>query len=180
MKNARSSISKIIPLGDLAQKIRPVREAGGTVVFTNGCFDLLHLGHVQYLEEASLLGDLLVVGLNSDASARRLKGERRPLIPEGERARVLAALSSVDYVVVFGEDTAERLVEAIKPDVYVKGGDYSAGPNAEALAAVEQAKPLPEGDIVRRYGGQVVLIPFLAGHSTTELIERVLNKYSGN
>lgn len=143
------------------------------VVFTNGCFDLLHLGHVRYLEEARALGDLLVLGLNSDDSVRRLKGPRRPLVGQTERAELMSALRPVDHVTIFEELTAESLVTELKPDFYVKGGDYSP---AEALNAA--AKPLPEAPIVWAYGGQVVLIPFLPGHSTTDLIRHILQVYS--
>lgn len=180
MRASISSSSKVIPLDELAPLILRARNAGQIIVFTNGCFDLLHLGHVQYLEDASLLGDILVVGLNSDSSTRRLKGERRPLIPEKERARILAALSCVDYVVVFDDSTAEQLVEVLQPDIYVKGGDYSPDSDIGGSADDQLGKLLPEGDIVRRYGGKVTVIPFLLGHSTTDLINQVLKKYSGN
>jgi D-glycero-beta-D-manno-heptose 1-phosphate adenylyltransferase len=168
--------SKIVPLDRLLELRRQARNQGLQVVFTNGCFDLIHLGHVRYLEEAKALGDILIVGLNSDDSTRRIKGEKRPLIPEDERAQILAALTSVDYVVVFGDDTAERAVEALRPDIYVKGGDYA--PTSDGVE--ETGKPLPEGEVVRRYGGQVALIPFLPGHSTTDLINVILKKYCGN
>lgn len=138
---------------------------GQCVVFTNGVFDLLHVGHLRYLRAARALGDLLVVGLNDDASAARLKGPARPLVPAGERAELLAALDAVDYVTLFREDTPAALITALKPDVYVKGGDYAAGPG-------EPGKPLPEATIVRGYGGAVCTIPYLPGHSTTALIER--------
>jgi rfaE bifunctional protein nucleotidyltransferase chain/domain len=130
------------------------------IVFTNGCFDLLHLGHVAYLEEASKLGDVLIVGLNSDASVQRLKGPSRPIQPQEARARILAALEFVEAVVVFDEDTPLRLIQRIAPDVLVKGGDYTP-------------ETVVGADFVRERGGEVVILPFIPGYSTTGLIERV-------
>ena len=135
------------------------RLQGKTIVFTNGVFDLLHVGHVSYLQEARALGDVLVVGLNGDASVRALKGRKRPIVPQDERAQVLAALSCVDYVIIFEETTANRLVEALKPDIYVKGGDWGVG------------HPPPEAEIINGYGGQVHILPYKPGYSTTQLIE---------
>ena len=156
----------------LAAILRERQAAGQFVVFTNGCFDLLHLGHVRYLQAARALGDVLVVGLNSDASTRLLKGPKRPLVTENERAEVLAALACVDYVTIFEEPTAVALVELLRPDVYVKGGDYAApgGP-------VFDAARLPEAAPVLAAGGQVRLIPYLSGHSTSELIERIVRRF---
>ena len=131
-----------------------------TVVFTNGCFDILHAGHVRYLTAARELGDILVVGLNSDASVRKLKGEGRPVNPAADRAEVLAGLRAVDHVVVFEEDTAEELVRRLQPDIYVKGGDYSLD-------------RLPESAIVAAYGGRTVLVPMVEGRSTTNVIQRL-------
>lgn len=150
-------------LSDLAaaQQHREVlRRAGQTLVFTNGHFDLLHTGHLDYLEKARALGDALFVGINGDASTRRLKGEGRPLVPAAERARLLAALKPVTAALIFEEDTAHRLIEALEPDIYVKGGDYAD-------------KPLPERALVERYGGRVVLIDYLPDHSTSALIARI-------
>ena len=138
--------------------VRRVRARGGTVVATGGCFDLLHAGHVATLEAARRLGDCLVVCLNSDASVRRLKGEGRPLMPERDRVRVLAALEVVDAVTVFEEDTPHAVLDALRPDVWVKGGDY-AGP------------ALPEAELLAGWGGQVVVVPYLAGRSTTRLVQ---------
>jgi D-beta-D-heptose 7-phosphate kinase / D-beta-D-heptose 1-phosphate adenosyltransferase len=137
---------------------RRVREAGGVVAATGGCFDLLHAGHVRTLEAARRLGDCLVVCLNSDASVARLKGPDRPLVPQEDRADVLAALGCVDAVVVFDEDTPEAVLEDLRPHVWVKGGDYG---DAE----------LPEERALRRWGGRAVLVPFIEGRSTTRLIE---------
>jgi D-beta-D-heptose 7-phosphate kinase/D-beta-D-heptose 1-phosphate adenosyltransferase len=158
------SDTKIKNLDVLAGVIAAEKEKGRRVVFTNGCFDLLHVGHVKYLQKARSFGDLLVLGLNSDASVRRLKGEMRPLISEAERAHILAALDCVDYVVVFDEDTPLRLIETLKPLVLVKGGDYT-----------------PEGvvgkDVVEAYGGRVELVEFVDGRSTTNIIEKILKTY---
>jgi D-glycero-beta-D-manno-heptose 1-phosphate adenylyltransferase len=135
---------------------------GRRLVFTNGCFDLLHVGHVRYLQTARALGDALVVGLNDDASVRRLKGEGRPVTSEADRAEILTALSCVDYVVVFGEDTATELVEDLQPAVYVKGGDYSSDPRDPRFP--------PEAAAVVAYGGEVVIVDHVPGRSTSALL----------
>ena len=144
----------------IPSRIAEIREAGGRVVFTNGCFDLLHPGHVSYLRAARSLGDALVVGLNSDASVRRLKGPARPVVPEKDRAIMLEALESVDAVVLFGEDTPIRLMRELEPAVYVKGGDY-------------RIEDLPEAEVAREFGAEVKIIPFEPGYSTSALIERI-------
>src|SRR5881275_839903 len=118
--------AKIVGLEELSERSEQLRAAGKKLVATNGCFDLLHVGHVRYLQAARALGDLLIVGLNSDASVRAYKGPGRPLVPQDERAELLAALRCVDYVVIFDEPTASALVSALQPDIYVKGGDYRA------------------------------------------------------
>ena len=152
-----------------AQRIREeLRSAGKTVVLTNGHFDLLHVGHVRCLQQAKELGDVLFVGVNSDASTRLLKGDKRPIVPEDERARLVAALECVDYVVIFEERTARRLVELLKPDIYAKGGDY--GPTG---------KELPEAEAVAAYGGEVRILPYLPGRSTTDIIRTILERYGG-
>ncbi len=135
-----------------------------TVVFTNGCFDLLHPGHVLYLEQARALGDSLVVGVNADDSVRRLKGPTRPIQAQHARATVLAALNSVDVVVIFEEDTPIDLLQVLQPNIHVKGGDY-------------QVETLPEYPVVSGYGGQVVIVPFEAGYSTSHLVSRILNHH---
>lgn len=137
-----------------------LRAAGQRLVFTNGHFDLLHVGHLDYLEKARALGDALYVGLNGDGSTTRLKGPGRPLVPAAERARLLAALIPVSAVVIFEDDTADSLLRALQPDVYVKGGDYAH-------------KVLPERPTVESYGGQVALIDYLPDHSTSTLIARI-------
>lgn len=169
-------MDSILTLEQVILRFGPHNRNGRRVVFTNGCFDLLHLGHVRYLQEARALGDLLVVGLNSDASTRAIKGPKRPLVPEQERAEVLAALACVEYVTIFEEPTAVALVEALRPDVYVKGGDYAAPGGAEERPAINFAK-LPEAAPVLAAGGQVRLIPYVPGHSTSDLIERIVERF---
>ncbi len=151
---------KILTADDLARTLDRRRREGARVVFTNGCFDLLHPGHVTYLEAARDLGDLLVVGLNSDASVRRLKGPGRPVCPQGDRAVVLAGLRSVDYVSVFGEDTPLGLIRAVRPDILVKGGDWSP----DRIVGRE---------VVEASGGRVVALPFVEGRSTTDIVARI-------
>lgn len=146
----------------VAERAR-LRDAGRTVVFTNGAFDLLHAGHVDYLGFARAQGDVLIVGLNADASVRRYKGDRRPVNGEGDRAEVLAALEAVDYVVVFDEDEPRALVEELVPDVLVKGADW--------------AHYVSGRDVVEAHGGRVVLAPLVEGRSTTAMIERILEAY---
>lgn len=190
-------MGEVLDLDALAASIAERRAGGERVIFTNGCFDLLHLGHVSYLRQARELGDLLVIGLNSDDSTRRLKGPARPLTPEGDRAKVLAALACVDYVTIFADNTAERLVARLRPDVYVKGADY-AGTAERSLYRLTAAdlrrvlvgdaarfpqlaglgQRLPEARVVAEYGGEVALLPYLPGHSTTELIQRIVSRYA--
>ena len=153
----------LIPNERIADFAETLRAAGVRVVFTNGCFDILHAGHVRYLAAARALGDYLILGLNSDASVRRLKGETRPVNSAEDRAEVIGALKSVDVVVIFGEDTAEKLIGAVRPAVYVKGGDYTR-------------ETLPEARIVESYGGEVAFIPLVEGKSTTNIIERAGRK----
>lgn len=136
------------------------------LIFTNGCFDILHRGHVQVLVEARELGDRLLVGLNSDDSVRRLKGPGRPLQPELDRAACLAALECVDAVVVFDEDTPAELIAALQPDIMAKGGDYAPG-------------QLSEREVVEAGGGKVIILPYIEGHSTTELLERAARMREG-
>ena len=150
--------AKIVRLADLKKKLK--RRRGRTVVFTNGCFDLLHYGHVRYLEAAKRKGDVLIVGLNTDASVRRLKGRGRPVTPQKERAAVLAALACVDYVTLFNEDTPLRLIRAVRPDVLVKGGDW------------KRSRIVGASDVAS-YGGRVLRIPLVKGRSTTGLLKRL-------
>ena len=153
----------LIPNERITEFAAALREGGARVVFTNGCFDILHAGHVRYLAAARALGDYLILGLNSDASVRRLKGETRPVNSAEDRAEVIGALKSVDAVVIFGENTAEKLIGAVRPAVYVKGGDYTR-------------ETLPEARIVESYGGEVAFIPLVEGKSTTNIIARVGRK----
>ncbi len=134
------------------------------IVFTNGCFDLLHIGHVRYLEEAKALGDVLVVGVNSDTSVRKLKGPKRPILPEEERAEILSGLGCVDYVTLFDEIDPLKLITSLRPDVLVKGGDWSK----EQIVGKEE---------VERSGGEVFIIPFVEKASTSNLIETILKRY---
>jgi len=137
-----------------------LRQKGKRIVFTNGCFDILHAGHVRYLTKAKKLGDILIVGLNTDESVRKLKGESRPVNKQNDRAEVLLGLKAVDYVIFFGEQTAEDLIAEVKPDVYAKGGDYTL-------------ETLPEAKIVQSYGGKVEFIQLVAGKSTTNIINAI-------
>jgi rfaE bifunctional protein nucleotidyltransferase chain/domain len=158
--DVRHAIPKLLDRQEAPSVMAAHRAAGRRIVFTNGCFDLLHVGHARYLRQARSLGDRLVVGVNTDASVRRLKGEGRPLVPGAERAELLAALDCVDHVVLFDEDTPEALIEEVCPSVHVKGGDYTP-------------EQLPEAPLVRRLGGEVVILPFTPGRSTTALIHQI-------
>jgi D-beta-D-heptose 7-phosphate kinase/D-beta-D-heptose 1-phosphate adenosyltransferase len=161
MENGDKLDNKVLEAGELGDRVRALRGAGLRVVFTNGVFDILHVGHVRYLEEASRLGDVLVVAVNSDDSARRLeKGTGRPFNPATDRATVLAALWCVSFVVVFDEDTPAELISALTPDVLVKGGDW---PTEQIVGA----------DVVTAAGGEVHSLPFVEGYSTTSLVERI-------
>ncbi|MGH2370398.1 MAG: adenylyltransferase/cytidyltransferase family protein, partial [Chloroflexota bacterium] len=165
-------MGRVVSVEDLASAVAAERAAGKRIVLTNGCFDVLHVGHVRVLQRCRTLGDLLVVGVNSDDSARRLKGAERPFVPEVERAELLAALAAVDYVVVFPEATAERLAAVVRPDVYVKGADYARHPAAPGGGEIDAAS-LPEAAVVQAAGGRVVLLPLTPDHSTTGLIQRI-------
>jgi len=159
-------LSKIKSCDELATFLRGLRAGGKVVVFTNGCFDLLHAGHVRYLAAARQEGDLLVVGLNSDRSVQDIKGDARPILPESERAEVLAGLAAVDYVVLFDEADPLQLIMALAPDVLVKGGDWPE----EAIIGAQ---------VVRDRGGRVVRIPVVEGASTSAIIARILERYRG-
>lgn len=152
---------KTVTLSQAKKIVQSLRRVGKKIVFTNGCFDLLHAGHVRTFAFCKRHGDVLFVGLNSDASVRALKGKNRPLVSEKERAEILSALSDVDYVIVFKTKTPLPLIQALKPDVHVKGGDY------------KNAKSLPEYDSVTNYGGKVLLAPQIKNKSTTNLLKRI-------
>ena len=152
----------VIDRDQLAALGQELRREGKQVVFTNGHFDLLHVGHLRYLQGARRLGDILVVGVNDDAMTTARKGAGRPILPEAERAELLAGLECVDYVAIFPEPTAERCVDLLRPDVYVKGGDYGPG-----------GADLPEARIVAKYGGETVILPLEAGRSTSEIVAAI-------
>ena len=153
--------SKIVSRKDMQSQVRAWQDQGYDVVFTNGCFDILHAGHISYLEGARALGDKLIIGLNSDASTKRLKGETRPINREHSRAYLLASLSFVDLVAVFEEDTPEQMINEIVPDILVKGGDY-------------KEENVVGGDIVKSHGGKVVILPYKEGFSTTSIEQKIL------
>ena len=153
--------TKIVRRSVLKGILDGLRGDGKRIVFTNGCFDILHIGHLRYLQEARAIGDCLVVGLNTDDSVRRLKGPERPFVPELERAEMLAGFACVDYVALFSEPTAVEIVRELRPDIYVKGGDYTS---------LDQ---IPEARIVAEYGGEVAIIPEIEGKSTTKLVSQV-------
>lgn len=154
-------MGKVLSLKGLRAEIKGLRSNGKKVVFTNGCFDILHAGHVRYLKKAASLGDVLVVGMNSDKSVRRIKGKGRPVVGEKDRAEVLSALVSVDYVVVFKEETPIKLIEAIRPDLLVKGADWKSG-------------EIVGEDMVKEYGGRVRRVTLAKGRSTTDILKKAL------
>jgi rfaE bifunctional protein nucleotidyltransferase chain/domain len=155
-----TAAARILERNRLIARVAIARKGGARVVFANGCFDLLHVGHVRYLEAAKGLGDLLVVGVNADEQVRRLKGEGRPFVPERERAEVIASLRAVDYVTVFHEPTVTELLLALRPDIHAKGTDYSE-------------ESVPERDVVRSFGGRVQIVGDPKDHSSTEMMRNV-------
>ncbi len=161
-----SPSAKVVPLADLRPVLDGLRRAGKRVVWTNGCFDIIHAGHVLYLERAAREGDVLVVGLNSDASVRALKGPTRPIVPEDERALILSAFSAVGFVTLFDEASPLTAISALRPDVYVKGGDYT-------IETIDQN----ERRLVEGYGGRIAIIPGVEGRSTTNIVRRLSEEY---
>jgi len=153
-------MGRICTQPELAREVQQLRQTGKKIVFTNGCFDILHIGHVRYLQEAKHLGDVLIVGVNSDRSVRRLKGPERPIVGESDRAEILAALACVDYVTIFDQDTPYQLIADLMPHILVKGGDWP-------LESVVGA------DLVINNGGQVILMPVTDGQSTSGIVERI-------
>lgn len=151
---------RVLDRTTVIDRVRAARDRGLTVVLANGCFDVLHAGHVRYLEAAKAIGDILVVGINSDEQVARLKGAGRPLLPQLERAEIVAALSAVDLVTIFSEPTVEELLLAIKPDIHAKGTDYTED-------------TVPERDVVRSFGGRTAIVGDPKDHSTSDLIRRV-------
>lgn len=160
-------MSKVKSLEELTPILSILRASGMKIVFTNGCFDIIHTGHTRYLEKAKAEGDVLVVGLNSDASVRGIKGEKRPVNNETDRAEALSALKAVDYVTIFSEPDPYNVIAAIQPDVLIKGGDW---PLDQIIGR----------DIVEARGGRVVNLPYIEGRSTTGIIEKIIRSYCGN
>jgi rfaE bifunctional protein nucleotidyltransferase chain/domain len=152
-------MGRVLSAKEIQKSLESARQNGQKIVFTNGCFDLLHIGHVRYLQEAKALGDVLVVGVNSDSSVKRLKGPTRPVQSESDRAEILAALEAVNFTVLFTEDTPENLIHQVRPDILVKGGDWK----------IEQ---IVGAEFVIKNGGQVMSLQFIDGKSTTRLIEK--------
>jgi D-beta-D-heptose 7-phosphate kinase/D-beta-D-heptose 1-phosphate adenosyltransferase len=159
---------KVKSLDELAAFRAGWRESGKIVVWTNGCFDLLHVGHIRSFRDAKALGDILIVGLNSDASVRSIKGTQRPIVAQADRAEVIAALEMVDYVTIFDEPTPIDALSRLRPDIHCKGAEYADG-----------ARPVPERDTVLGYGGQIRFLPFHPGRSTSELVERIASSIAG-
>ncbi|HIQ89138.1 TPA: D-glycero-beta-D-manno-heptose 1-phosphate adenylyltransferase [Candidatus Galligastranaerophilus faecipullorum] len=153
-------MGKVIQREKIEELLKLLRSQNKVIVATNGCFDILHVGHVRYLKKSKSFGDVLIVGLNSDKSVRSIKGEGRPVNSEQDRAEVLCALESVDYVVLFDEDSPKDLLEVIKPNIYTKGADYTL-------------KTLPEADVILRNNGWVEFIDFVEGKSTTKIIDKI-------
>ncbi len=161
-------MNKILERGALRNKLEVLRKKGKKIAFTNGCFDILHVGHVRYLREAKKTADVLVLALNSDSSVRSIKGEKRPLINEKERAEILAALEFINFVTIFEESTPLELIKYLKPDILIKGGDW---PEEKVVGREE----------IKKWGGRVVIIPEVEGKSTTNIVEKIKQIYcSGN
>lgn len=159
-------MNKILERNALRTKLDDLRKAGKKIAFTNGCFDILHVGHVRYLREAKKTADILVLALNSDSSVRAIKGETRPVVPEQERAEILAALECIDFVTIFPEPTPLELINLLKPDVLIKGGDW---PEEKVVGREE----------VQTWGGKVAIIPEIEGKSTTNIVEKIINIHCG-
>ena len=151
---------RILERDDLAAVVNAAKRKGSRIVLANGCFDVLHVGHIRFLEAAKALGDLLIVGVNSDEQTRRLKGEGRPLAPQDQRAQIVSALAAVDFVTIFHEPTVEQLLLALRPDIHAKGTDYTED-------------TVPERDVVRSFGGQLAIVGDPKNHSSSEIIDKV-------
>lgn len=165
IKNKGKFKENLLSRKEMRKKIEELKKKGEKTVFTNGVFDILHIGHLTYLEEAKALGDVLIVGVNSDTSVKINKGDKRPINDERKRAEMLLGLKFVDYTVIFDEKTPEKLLELLKPDVHVKGGDY-------------RKEELPETKIVEKNGGEVKILSFVDNNSTTEIINKIIDAYS--
>lgn len=161
------SIKKIKAIGELKKIVEALKKQNKKIVTTNGVFDILHIGHIRYLQQAKKLGDVLIVAVNSDSSVKEIKDPRRPLNNENDRAEALAALECVDYITIFSEENPIKILEKIKPNIHVKGGDY-------------KIDKIIEKDAVEKNNGKIVLIPEIKGYSTTELIKRIARLYKGN
>lgn len=155
-----SAVSLVLDRATLIKRITEARAKASTIVLANGCFDVLHAGHVRYLQGARALGDVLVVGINSDPQVSRLKGEGRPILPQNDRAEIVASLAAVNFVTIFDEPTVTELLLAIRPDIHAKGTDYTE-------------ETVPERDVVRSYGGRIRIVGDPKNHSTSELISRI-------
>jgi D-beta-D-heptose 7-phosphate kinase/D-beta-D-heptose 1-phosphate adenosyltransferase len=160
-------MNKILERNALKDKLEKLRKKGKTVAFTNGCFDILHVGHVRYLREAKKTADVLILALNSDSSVRSIKGNERPLIPEKERAEIISALEFIDFVTIFSELTPLELINYLKPDILIKGGDW---PEEKVVGREE----------IKKWGGRVVIIPEVEGKSTTNIVEKIKDLYCSN
>lgn len=156
-------MNKIRTCAELADYLHTVR-SGKKIVFTNGCFDIIHIGHIRLLQTARSYGDILIVGVNSDSSVKRLKGEKRPVVCQSDRAEILAALECVSFVVIFDEDTPVELISVLKPDIHVKGGDYDM-------------EKIPEAGVIHSYGGQMKRFDFVENHSSTDIIKKIISSY---
>lgn len=163
LKNGVNLSMRVLNREKAAALIEKMKNEGKTVVFTNGCFDILHVGHMKYLEEAKAFGDYLFVGVNSDDSVKRLKGPTRPINTENDRAELLTGLKSVDYAVIFTEDTPVEIIGELKPSIHVKGGDY-------------KKENLPETAVVESYGGRVEIVSLVEGKSTSNVVKKIQNK----
>ena len=152
--------TKIKSLRELKRIISRLKSSGKKVAFTNGCFDIIHFGHVKYLQEAKRFADVLVVAVNSNSSTRRIKGKKRPIVSQASRAKIVAALESVDFVTIFYEKDPLKTIDALKPDILIKGGDW-------------KRRDVVGSDFVRSYGGKVKIIPYVKGHSTTRLLKKI-------
>ncbi len=153
-------MGKVTGRNELVEIVKREKRRGKKIVFTNGCFDLIHIGHICYLKEAKKSGDILIVGVNSDNSTRKLKGDARPIIPQEERAEILSSFYFIDYVVIFPEDTAKELISLLRPHILVKGGDY-------------KGKEIPEKEVIEKVGGKMVIASEFSGRSTQALLEKI-------
>jgi len=160
-------MNKLLERNALKDKLEELRKKGKKIAFTNGCFDILHVGHVRYLREAKKSADVLVLALNSDASVRSIKGEKKPLVPEKERAEILAALEFIDFVIIFPELTPLELINYLKPDILIKGGDW---PEEKVVGREE----------IKKWGGRMKIIPEIKGKSTTNIVEKIKKLYCSN